>query len=114
MDSPQCLSLPEAEDNVFHISAKTGEGIVQLKHAIVSLYTDGLVDGGEIITSERHLDALKRAVDNLESALKNMSTTIDCILIDLRNALECLGEINGKNVTEDVVDSIFKNFCVGK
>ena len=114
MDSPQCLSLPEAEDNVFHISAKTGEGIVQLKHAIVSLYTDGLVDGGEIITSERHLDALKRAADNLESALKNMDSTIDCILIDLRNALECLGEINGKNVTEDVVDSIFKNFCVGK
>ena len=114
MDSPQCLEVPEAEYNVFHISAKTGEGIIPLKHAIVSLYTEGLVDGGEIITSQRHLDALKRTEENLESALNNINSTIDCILVDLRNALECLGEINGKSATEYVVDGIFKNFCVGK
>ncbi len=113
-DSDKCLSLPEESETVFHVSAKTGEGIVQLKHAIVSLYTAGLIDGGEIITSQRHLDALKRTEESLLSANNNIEATVDLILVDLREALNTLGEINGKTATEDVVDSIFKNFCVGK
>ena len=113
-DSDKCLSMPEESENVFHVSAKTGEGIVQLKHAIVQLYTAGLIDGGEIITSQRHLDALKRTEEALLSANNNIEATVDLILVDLREALNTLGEINGKTATEDVVDSIFKNFCVGK
>ena len=113
-DSDKCLSMPEESENVFHVSAKTGDGIVQLKHAIVQLYTAGLIDGGEIITSQRHLDALKRTEEALLSANNNIEATVDLILVDLREALNTLGEINGKTATEDVVDSIFKNFCVGK
>ena len=113
-DSDKCLSMPAESENVFHVSAKTGDGIVQLKHAIVQLYTAGLIDGGEIITSQRHLDALKRTEEALLSANNNIEATVDLILVDLREALNTLGEINGKTATEDVVDSIFKNFCVGK
>ena len=51
----------------------------------------------------------------LSNYLKNnINETIDLILVDLREALNNLGEINGNTATEDVVDSIFKNFCVGK
>ena len=114
IDSSECRQMPQEDEHIFHISAKTGEGIEQLKHAMVSLYTEGLIEGGEIITSQRHLDALKRTEESLLSAKNNINETIDLILVDLREALNNLGEINGNTATEDVVDSIFKNFCVGK
>lgn len=100
--------------DVYYISAKTGDGVDQLLNGIASLYENSASGSGEIITSERHVSALYEAKKALLSAKSEINGTLDCILIDLRKAYDSLGEITGKTATEDVVDSIFKRFCVGK
>ena len=101
-------------DNEFEISAKTGDGVDRLAHAIAKLYAENKIGDGEIITSERHISALYEAKTALESAIASLDDTIDCTLIDLRRAYDALGEITGKTATQDVVNSIFSKFCVGK
>jgi len=98
----------------FYISAKTGEGVDALVNAIAALYENNKVTGGELITSTRHISALYSAKRSLESAKTSVDDTIDCTLIDLRNAYNALGEITGKTANENIVDSIFSKFCVGK
>ena len=101
-------------ENEFEISAKTGEGVEKLAHAIAALYKQSKIGDGEIITSERHVSALYEAKTALDSAIASLDDTIDCTLIDLRRAYDALGEITGKTATQDVVNSIFSRFCVGK
>lgn len=98
----------------FFVSAKTGEGVEQIAKAIASLFKENKVDGGEMITSTRHVSALYTAKCALESAFLSKDATLDVLLIDLSDAYNALGEITGKTATEDVVDSIFSRFCVGK
>lgn len=97
----------------FAVSAKDGTGVEELKEALASLYGEGAADG-EIITSERHLSALYSAESALKSAVESHGATVDCILIDLREAYDALGEITGRTATEAVIDEIFEKFCVGK
>lgn len=108
------LKEVKKEKGAYYISAKTKEGIDKILDDIVEKYEKSLVGGGEIITSERHVSALYQAKNALQSAESNINDTMDCILVDLRNAYNSLGEITGKTANEDVVDSIFKRFCVGK
>lgn len=98
----------------FAVSAKDGTGVDGLRHAIAALYTEGKTADGEVITSERHKDALYRAKRALESAILSLDGTVDCTLVDLREAYDALGEITGRTATEDVVNGIFEKFCVGK
>lgn len=102
------------KDNQFAISAKTGKGVDALMHAIADLYKSDKVEGGEVITSQRHISALYQAKTALENAIESLQDTLDCTLIDLRRAFDALGEITGKTATQDVVDGIFSRFCVGK
>ncbi len=104
----------ECGKHEFLLSAKTGEGIDNLAHSIAKLFADCSTQGGEIITSARHVSALYQAQNALKHAILSLDDTIDCTLIDLREAYDALGEITGKTATEDVVDSIFSRFCVGK
>ncbi|MBD5092343.1 MAG: tRNA uridine-5-carboxymethylaminomethyl(34) synthesis GTPase MnmE [Clostridiales bacterium] len=98
----------------FGVSAKTGEGVDMLVQAIVSMYKENGVSGGEVITSERHVSALQQAKRALESAIASIDCTIDCTLIDLREAYDALGQITGKTAKEDIINTIFSKFCVGK
>lgn len=101
-------------NNVYYLSAKTGDGVDLLLDGIASMYEISASGSGEIITSERHISALYETKNALLSAKSGINGTIDCTLIDLRKAYDSLGEITGKTATEDVVDSIFRKFCVGK
>lgn len=98
----------------FAVSAKDNVGIDGLRRALAALYAEGTVEGGEIITSERHVSALYRAKNAIESAIVSVGGTVDCTLIDLREAYDALSEITGRTATEAVVDNIFSKFCVGK
>ena len=98
----------------FAVSAKTGEGVDELLGAIASLYKESGGESGELIVNERHISALYHAKQALKSAITSLDGTIDCTLIDLREAYDALGEITGKTATEDVVNAIFDRFCVGK
>ena len=99
---------------MFFVSAKTGEGVEEIAKEIVGLFKENKVGGGEMITSARHVSVLYQAKSSLESAFVSKDATLDVLLIDLSNAYNALGEITGKTATEDVVDSIFSRFCVGK
>ena len=108
------LKAKANEHEVFFVSAKTGEGVEEIAKEIAGLFKENKVGGGEMITSARHVSALYQAKSSLESAFVSKDATLDVLLIDLSNAYNALGEITGKTATEDVVDSIFSRFCVGK
>ena len=98
------------------VSAKTGEKIEDLKEAI---YTKAKMEEIEIfpiiLTNERHIGAVFRTIDFLSCACNQLDhTTLDCVCVDIRNAWLALGEITGKNVTEEVISKIFDKFCLGK
>ncbi len=60
--------------------------------------------------------ALKQAENNLQQALDNLNqgVTGDFIAMDIRHALHALGEITGQVTTDDLLDKIFRDFCIGK
>ncbi|MBI5181173.1 MAG: tRNA uridine-5-carboxymethylaminomethyl(34) synthesis GTPase MnmE [Nitrospirae bacterium] len=109
-------ALPEKE--IVSISALTGEGVDSLKAVIHELLFKGGITAGErpIITNLRHKTALektKSSLENLQNSLKeNMSE--EFLAVDLRAALNALGEITGETATEDILNRIFEEFCVGK
>ncbi|SMO37275.1 tRNA uridine-5-carboxymethylaminomethyl(34) synthesis GTPase MnmE [Fodinibius sediminis] len=69
-----------------------------------------------LVTSSRHRDALQKAREHIRSALQALEQglTGDFLSIDLRSALKDLGTITGEITTEDILDSIFSRFCIGK
>lgn len=69
-----------------------------------------------LVTSSRHRDALQKARENIHRAISALDEglTGDFLAIDLRAALKDLGEITGEITNEDVLDSIFSRFCIGK
>jgi tRNA modification GTPase len=100
------------------ISAKSGQGIDQLKQwmkAVVLQNKD--IDTSELlVTSTRHRDALEKTHQHLSDALRALDSGItgDFVSIDLRAGLQALGTITGSITTEDLLDSIFSRFCIGK
>jgi tRNA modification GTPase len=108
--------LPEATR--VEISALTGEGLEELEEAIVEVVFSGQVLASDepLVSSPRHKDILKRALDHVVSAqgahTRGMPT--DFVAIDLTSAVNALGEITGETVTEDLLEAIFSEFCVGK
>lgn len=100
------------------MSAKTGQGLEELKDAIVDLTVRKGIEGsgGVMITNLRH----KVAIDNAISALRRASMDLkdsqpyEIVALSLREALDHLGEIVGAVTTEDILNRIFSEFCIGK
>jgi tRNA modification GTPase len=71
---------------------------------------------GEVITNARQAAALARAASRCEEALFGAQSgmTYDAVIMDAEGAIAALGEITGQNVTDDIVEKVFDNFCVGK
>ena len=69
-----------------------------------------------LLTSLRHAEAAGRAREAVRRAREAIEQGVepDIAEVDLREAIEALGEITGESVTQDVIDSIFSRFCVGK
>lgn len=109
-------ALADRFDHVLSLCAKTGEGITALTDCINALYPAGSAAQGELLTNARQADAVRRAwsaVGEARSAL-DIGMTPDVVLSDAEQALSALGELNGKQVREDLVSTIFSRFCVGK
>ena len=98
------------------VSAKTGAGMAALCEAIGALYPTGAEPQGELLTNARQADAVRRALSCVKNAHASLQfgMTPDVVLTDAEGALEALGELNGKHIREDLVDTIFSRFCVGK
>jgi tRNA modification GTPase len=134
-DLPQKFALKELQDLVKHprttgeegcdrekkfveVSALTGEGIESLKKAIKSLAMGHHHEAGDsvLVSRLRHKTLLRNAVTALQNALEAIDDThsAECVASELRIALNSLGEIVGVITNEDILDQIFREFCIGK
>ena len=104
------------ESDGVQISAKTGEGLDELKEILYQKAFGKNVDlNGEFIVEERHYNALIRAEKALNDAINNISLVpMDLISEDIKTVWLYLGEITGKTASEEIIDEIFAKFCVGK
>lgn len=100
------------------ISVERNEGIDNLKKEIVKLFDSNDLDYSHelIITSERHRDLLKKSINYLYDAKKeiSMGQPIDIVSIYVKKATKTLGEVIGADVTQDIISKIFEKFCLGK
>ena len=105
------------EKNGVLVSAKTGEGIEDLKTALFNMAFDGGIDANaQLITEERHLKALETARDYVYASLSGIEdfVPLDIVAEDVKSLWDALGEITGKTASEEIIDEIFAKFCVGK
>ena len=109
-------ALEKRFGSVLAVSAKTGAGMAALCEAIGALYPTGAEPQGELLTNARQADAVRRALSCVKNAHASLQfgMTPDVVLTDAEGALEALGELNGKHIRENLVDTIFSRFCVGK
>jgi tRNA modification GTPase len=111
------FSISDLHAGAIPVSAKTGEGIENLRASILAEFSDtGLDSGGLLITNARHHDLLLRACEEIESAVELLSEerSEELVLVPLHNSLRYLGEITGETTTEDILSKIFSTFCIGK
>jgi len=114
------IDLKETSDPVFDvkISALKGDGIRELFDLMKekSLGSSAYTERSAIISSARHLNALKRARKALVDSVKSIEDGVsgEFIAVDLRSAMDTLGEIIGKVTTDDILENIFSEFCIGK
>ena len=118
IDLEKKINLPKSLKNVIETSMLEDKGIELLKQEIEKLYKLEKIKTKDqtYLSNTRQLSLAKRALEELndaEKALKN-KVPIDMIEIDLKKSLETLGEIIGLNYQEEIIDNLFKNFCVGK
>ncbi len=103
-------------ENIICISAKQKDGLSNLENAVNILYPDAQkAESGLILANARQHAALKNAVQDIEKALIALDTlTPDTACLDLESALGMLLEADGRGVSEEIVNSIFSHYCVGK
>ncbi|MBQ3799170.1 MAG: GTP-binding protein, partial [Treponema sp.] len=110
---------------VVRVSAKTGEGLGELIACVRTLLTGGTAaagtpadkTGGAALGSERQKEAAAAAHERLTHAVRvarSGELGLDAVVQDLEDALDSLGEITGEVTSDDILESIFSSFCVGK
>ncbi|PJI08363.1 MULTISPECIES: tRNA uridine-5-carboxymethylaminomethyl(34) synthesis GTPase MnmE [Clostridium] len=105
------------EKYIVNFSVKDKIGLEELKDCIKNMFFSGdLKQDNIMITNTRHKEALIKAKGYCESSLGALKNTlaVDLASIDIRNAWMALGEITGETLQEDLIDKIFKDFCLGK
>ena len=100
------------------VSAKNSDGMDELERIVDQSFTDGEIDlrYDAVLTDAMQHAAVSKAAERLEAVRAAMAEgyELDACCIDAESAMNALGEINGKNVNDDIVASIFHKFCVGK
>ncbi|QHT71189.1 tRNA uridine-5-carboxymethylaminomethyl(34) synthesis GTPase MnmE [Rhodocytophaga rosea] len=104
-------------DEIIMISASEKDNIAALKNRMLAMVHAGqLKTGDTLITNVRHYESLRQTYVALDQVLGsiNQNRTGDLLALDIRHALRYLGEITGEITTEDLLDTIFSKFCIGK
>jgi tRNA modification GTPase len=107
----------EEKETLLLISAKNKTGLDDLKLKLSEVVVkEKLSSDSVIITNIRHYEALTRVSESLERVLSGLENQIpeDLIAIDIRQAIHYLGEITGEITSDEILENIFKNFCIGK
>ncbi len=99
-------------------STLSGEGLPELEETVANLVLAGktLHSESALVTSARHQEALRLAAEHLRASLVPLDRglPLDFVSIDLRAAYDALGEITGETASDDLLDKIFSEFCIGK
>lgn len=115
IDLPRRLDLPTG---AVAVSCRTGEGLESLKDALKESVWSGDIKTEmlQVMINSRHQEALTRARAATQQTLDALrgDLTLELVAMDLRIAVNAVGEIVGKTTTEDLLDSIFSQFCIGK
>jgi tRNA modification GTPase len=100
------------------ISALKKEGITDLEQEIVELVMgeDITISDTPLVSNPRHKALIEHALTSTKAAIIAQENNLspDLVSIDIRTAVDALGEITGETVTEDLLDTIFSKFCIGK
>ncbi len=111
-------SYKKIEKEIIDVSILQNQGLDDIINKINSLFFEGHLNITDalIINNARHKNLLIKAKNNIEEVIKSIENNmpIDFIEIDLKEAMENLGLIVGKSVSDDLVDKIFDEFCIGK
>lgn len=106
------------EEEIINISVLNNQGLDEIIEKISQMFFEGSINVSNdlIINNVRHKNLLINAKNSLDEVLKSINNgmTIDFIEIDLKESMEQLGLIVGKSVSDDLVDKIFNEFCIGK
>ena len=123
MDLEPHIELEKIEEfvnseDIIKISALKHQGIEELQDKIEAMVYHGSVKNSSnlMITNSRHKDALFKAYESINDAISAIEQRMpyDFIEVDFKNIWDYLGYINGDTVREDLLDTIFANFCIGK
>jgi tRNA modification GTPase len=116
--NPQIIDLPEEISQIVHTAAAQQQGIEDLEMAIAQSVHQGTVGAADLdfAINQRQAAALTSAKQAIEQVIETIAQELplDFWTIDLRSAIQSLGEITGEGVTESVLDRIFSRFCIGK
>ena len=107
---------PEVK-NALYISAKNKEGIDAFCNKMLEIAnTTNIGHDQTIVSNNRHLQALHLSLENVLKTIEGLNSGIsgDFLAMDIRQALYHIGEITGEISTDDLLDNIFSNFCIGK
>ena len=117
-DLGQKAEAPVWPEVVVEISCKTGAGLDTLRKSLIELVKQGAVPPREHswAVNQRHKTALEQAKASLEKALASTTSgmSAEFVALDLRDALDSVGLIIGATHTEDILERIFRDFCIGK
>jgi len=122
-DAPSCKPGQVSSSDKYqvqYISAQNRNGLDSLYRSIQDKFLQGDISGtsaqDDIITRERHKELLQSAISHVRRAMDEFSMGVaeDLVSIGLREAYMALGEILGLEVSDDIIDRIFSEFCVGK
>lgn len=110
------LLLTAKSSEYIYLSTLTKEGFEELKNKIKEFVGKKSIEDTEFITNNRQQDCLEKSKESLQQAL--LATQIkelqDLISIDVKSALLYLDEITGEVITDEILNNIFDNFCIGK
>ena len=106
------------KEGVIHISAQTGDGIVELKRKISQrLGINKISTEAPYLSTFRQQAAMALCSDAMlrsQSLIKNNHLDIEIIAFELRDALSAVDSLLGKTSPDDILNSVFSSFCVGK
>ncbi|WP_218353690.1 tRNA uridine-5-carboxymethylaminomethyl(34) synthesis GTPase MnmE [Alteromonas lipotrueiana] len=112
----QVLTTEHGDITVVGLSAQTGDGVAQLReHLAVSMGLDTTTEG-QFIARRRHLDALAKAGEHIDSGHEQLNNSLagELLAEELRLAHQALTEITGEFTSDDLLGQIFSSFCIGK
>tara|TARA_R110002124_G_C8974716_1_gene515949 strand:- start:108396 stop:109793 length:1398 start_codon:yes stop_codon:yes gene_type:complete len=117
LSNEQISSMKSKISNIHLLSAKTGNGVDNLKNTLLEFVNMGALRNNEtIVTNSRHYDALLKAFEEITKVQEGIDANLsgDLLAIDIRQALYYFGEITGEITNDDLLGNIFANFCIGK